>query len=287
MILRAIPKYLLFALLLPFLMTSCKESPLKGTGKILAKAQDHYLYASDLKGLVPAGTSKKDSIEIAKNFIHDWIRQKLVIIQAEQNLPKSQKDFSKELDEYRNSLLVYRYESKLISEKLDTNITSQQIEDYYNLNKDNFELKDNIVKVLYVKLALKDPNLGKIRPLIKSGNDQDKKRLETICASSAVNYYLDDKSWLLFNDLLKEIPIKTYDQEAYLQNHRFIEMTDDDFTYLLNIREFEIKEGVSPLSFETDNIRNILINKRKMMLIENLEKDAFQKAEKNKEFEIY
>jgi len=287
MILRGFPKYQLIALLLTFLMISCNESPSKGSGKILAKAQDHYLYASDLAGLVPAGTSKKDSIEITKNFIHDWIRQKLVIIQAEENLPKAQKDFSKELDEYRNSLLVYRYESKLISEKLDTVITQKEIEDYYTQNKDNFELKDNIVKVLYVKLAPKDANLSKIRSLLKSGKEEDKQRLETICASAAVNYYLDDKSWLLFNDLLKEIPIETYDQEAYLQNHRFIEMTDDNFTYLVNFREFEIKEGVSPLSFEIENIRNILINKRKMLLIDNLEKSTYTKAEKNKEFEIY
>ena len=287
MTLRTALKYLFAGLILPLLFLSCNNSSEKEKGRLLAKAQDHYLYASELKGLFPPGKSKADSIEISKNYIHEWINQKLIIIQAEQNLAKDQKDFTHELDEYRNSLLVYRYESKLIGEKLDTAVSEMEIEGYYNANKDNFELKDNIVKVLYVKLSKNDANLSKIRPLIKSGGDLEIKKLEPICSSTAVNYYLDDKSWLLFNDLLKEIPIKTYDQEAYLQNHRYIEMDDENFTYLVLFKDFEIKEGVSPLSFEKENIRNILINKRKMLLIENLEKDAFQKAEKNKDFEIY
>jgi hypothetical protein len=256
-------------------------------GRLLAKAGDHYLYASELQGIVPPGTAKKDSTEITKNFINEWIRQRLILIQAEENLPKDQKDFSRELDEYRNSLLIYRYESKLVSEKLDTNITDKEIEDYYNLHKENFELKDNIVKVLYVKLGVKDVNLAKIRPLMKSGKDTDIKKLESVCATTAINYYLDDKSWLLFNDLLKEIPIKTYDQEAYLQNHRFIEMDDENYTYLVHFKDFKIKEGVSPLSFEKENIRHILVNKRKLLLIDKLEKDAYQKAEKNKDFQVY
>lgn len=280
-------KYLVTCLILTILFISCQQKAGDDKGKLLAKAGDYHLYASELQGIIPKGIAKKDSTEITQNFIREWIKQRLILLQAEENLPKDQKDFSHELDEYRNSLLIYRYESKLISEKLDTNVSEKEIEDYYNLNKENFELKDNIVKVLYVKLGLNDASLSKIRPLLKSGKDNDIKKLESICATAAINYYLDDKSWLLFNDLLKEIPIKTYDQEAYLQNHRYIELDDENYTYLVHFKDFEIKEGVSPLSFEKENIRHILVNKRKLLLIEKLEKDAYQNAEKNKDFQIF
>jgi hypothetical protein len=91
---------------------------------------------------------------------------------------------------------------------------------------------------------------------------------------------------LLFNDLLKEIPIKTYDQEAFLQNNRFLEIKGEEFIYLVYFTDFKIKESISPLSFEKENIRNVILNKRKLNLISEMEKEVYDKALKNKDFEI-
>ncbi|MCX6273524.1 MAG: hypothetical protein NTU44_20335 [Bacteroidetes bacterium] len=279
--------YLLFFLAAFFLLVSCQKGKRSGSEHPLARVHDIFLYESDLAGVVLPGTPSKDSIDIVKNFIQNWIRQKLVVYQAENNLNRNQKDFAKELEEYRNSLIVYRYESRLIKEKLDTVVTQKQIEDYYNQNQGNFELKDNIVRVLYVKLKVKDPSIQKIKSLLRSDKPADRQKLTQLAAANAVNSYLDDKSWLFFNDLLKEIPIKTYDQEDYLQNHRMIEFSDDSFTYLINIVEFKIKEGLSPLSLEMDNIKNILINKRKTKLVNDMENDVYNQALKNKDFETF
>jgi hypothetical protein len=278
-------KFLLFIIVLS--LFSCNQEKMKGEGDVLAKVGDNYLYTSDIQGVIPVGSGKKDSAEILRNYINNWIDQRLIVIQAEKFLNNADKNFSKELEEYRNSLIVYAYEKQLVEQKLDTSVNLKEITDYYNKNQQNFQLKENIVKVLYVKLQVKDANISKVRSLLKSKREGDIEKLAGFVGNIAVNSYLDDQNWLFFNDLLKEIPIETYDQEAYLQNHRFIEINDDQYTYLVNFKDFKIKESLSPLSFEIENIRIIILNKRKLKLIEDMRKEVLEKARKNKDFEIF
>jgi hypothetical protein len=280
-----VTKLFLFAVLIA-LMVGCKT---KNDEKIIATAFDYSLYQSDIIGIVPKGSSKMDSTTIIKNYINNWIRQKIVLHKAEKNLNSEQKDFAQQIEDYQNSLIIYTYESKLINQLLDTNVSNQDIQNYYNANSDNFQLKDNIIKVNYVKLELKSPLKAKIKNMLFSKKEDvnTKNQLIDICTENAVNFYLDDDAWLLFDDLLKEIPIETYNQEAYLKSNRTIETKDDNFYYLINIKDFKTRESVSPLSFERDNIRNIIINKRKLELIQKMHKEVFDEATKNNDFKIY
>ncbi|MFH0864994.1 MAG: hypothetical protein V1904_02280, partial [Bacteroidota bacterium] len=222
-----------------FLLASCGSSDKKNEGAI-ARVYDDYLYKSDVIGMVPEGTSKKDSISIIKNYINNWIRQKLVLKTAEENLSSSQKNFEEQLESYKNSLIVFAYEKELIKQKLDTAVTDEEIKTYYGKNQNDFLLKDNIVKVGYVKMHLNSTHEATIRLLYKSDDETSKKSLEDYCKKYAVNYFLDDSTWLYFSDLLKEIPVKTYNQEDYLKYNRFIEMEDSTYIYFLNIKDFEI-----------------------------------------------
>jgi len=268
-------------------LISCNISNKKDTSKAVARVYDKYLFINDLDGIVPPRTSEKDSIEITKNYINNWISENLEINKAENNLSEKQKDFQKQIDDYRNSLIVFKYKQKLIREQLDTIVTEQEIKDYYENNKSNFELKDNIIQVVYVKLNLEAPNLKLVKKFIKSDKEEDKEKLEDYCQRYAVNYFLDDESWLLFNDLIKEIPIKTYNQEAYLKNNRAIEAKDSLYYYFVNIKGFKIKNSISPLNFEKERIRNIIINIRKLELIKKMQHDIFKNAQEKNNFEIY
>ncbi|HOV11554.1 MAG TPA: hypothetical protein PLL90_07310 [Bacteroidales bacterium] len=262
------------------------NAKLDGDKEPLARVYDKYLYVSDVQGALPLDISGEDSMDIVNEYVDNWINQQLIIAQAEKNLSDEEKDFTKQLEEYKNSLTVFQYESKLISQRLDTLVTDEEISRYYELHKDNFVLKENIVKVIYVKIP-KEVSPAPVRNLIRSGSPQEMKKLQDFCHKYAVNYYLDDQSWLLFNDILKEIPINTYNQEEYLKNNRFIEIQDSAYTYLMNIKGFMIKEGLSPLSFEQGNIRDIIINKRKLALIENMRKDIYDNALRKKDFEVF
>lgn len=253
----------------------------------VARAYDYYLYSDDLVGIVPAGASREDSIGIVKNYIDNWIRHKAVLHKAEKNLDDEQKNVQRQLEEYRNSLLTYAYENELIRQKLDTNVSDEEILSFYKNHPQNFELKDNIIKVIYLKLSKKSPKLEKVRQWYKSTSAKDRKLLEDYCHQYAINYYLDDNTWLLFDDLLKEIPIKTYDKEQFLKNNRLIEVEDSSLIYLVNIQGFMIKNSTSPLSFERRNIITMIMNERKLKLIEEMEQTAYEEASKNNNVEIY
>lgn len=253
----------------------------------MARVQDKYLYNDEISDIIPKGTAKEDSVIVVGNYINNWIRQTLILNKAESNLTEELKDFEKQLEDYRRSLIIFAYEKELVNQLLDTAVSVQEIEDYYNNNKQNFELKDNIIKVLYLKVDKKAPNLNKVQKWYKSSQANDLIALESYCHQFATNFFLDDNTWLLFDDLLKEVPIETYNKEDYLKQHTFIELEDADFVYFVNIKGFKIKNSISPLSFEKENIRNIIINKRKLELISKMKNDIYEKAAIEKNFEIY
>jgi hypothetical protein len=271
-----------------FILISCRNSNGKEENRVaVAKANNEYLYEDEIKNIISPGTSSKDSLELLKKFIENWIRESLVMQKAESNLTDEQKNVEKQLQDYRKSLITYTYEKELVKQKLDTVITNEEIEQYYNNNPSDFELKDNIIKVIYVKVSKKAPGIDKLKKWYQSDNMKDREQLAGYCHQFAENFYLDDNSWLLFDDLLKEIPIQTYNKELFLQNNRFVEVTDSLHNYFLNIKGFKIRNSLSPLSFEKENIKNIILNKRKLELITKMKQDVYNDAANEKKIEIF
>lgn len=278
--------YIICLLLLA--LVACKNNSEKELDKpIVARAGDAVLYEDALMDIVPAGTPSKDSLELIRNFIDNWARESLVIQKAESNLSDEQKNVDKQLQDYRNSLITYIYEKELVKQKLDTVVTDQEIEDYYNKNQNDFELRDNILKVIYVKVNKKAPGIDKLKKWYKSDNMKDREQLASYCHQFASNFYLDDNSWLFFDDLLKEIPIQTYNKELFLQNNKEVEVSDSLYHYFLAIKGYKVRNSISPLSFEKENIHNIILNKRKLQLITKMKEDVYNDAANNKKIEIY
>ncbi len=266
---------------------SCSQGNEPSREGALARVYNSYLYASDIKDIVPVGTSGADSAVLVKKYINNWIREMLIVKKAEDNLGEEEKNVNKQLQDYRNSLIVYSYEKALVNQQLDTVVGNEEIEKYYNDNPSNFELKDNIIKVLYIKVSRKAPSLEKVKKWYKSDVEKDRASLDSYCHQFAENYYLDDNTWLLFDDLLKEIPIETYNKELFLKNNRYVEVQDSTSYYFLNIKGFKIKNSLSPLAFEKENIRNIILNKRKLSLITKMKNDVYDDALSSKKFETY
>ncbi|MEI7595962.1 MAG: hypothetical protein WCK02_09460 [Bacteroidota bacterium] len=283
---RFASKYLIYTLII-LTIASCNMFKVDEKQDAIARVNDKYLYKNELSKLVPTGLTKQDSIVFVQNYINSWIKQNLLLSTAEKNLPTDQKDFQNLIDEYRNSLLIFTYEKELVRQKLDTSVTDAQIEKYYKENQNQFQLKYNIIKVLYVKVPLKAPDLQNLKKYLKSDNEVDRTKLEDYCHKYAINYFLDNESWLVFDDFLKEVPITTYDQENYLKNNRFVEIKDSTSQYFVNIKGFQIKESISPFNFEKDNIKSLILNQRKLELIDKMGTQIFVDAQKKGNFEIY
>ncbi|MEI8203375.1 MAG: hypothetical protein WCH34_10215 [Bacteroidota bacterium] len=275
----------MFSIAFLLLASACSS---KKSNDVVARVNNSTLYHSDIEGIVPQGTSSIDSILLIKNYIQSWIEESLFLQNAESMLSNSEMDFSKQLEDYKNSLISHKYEEKLINEKLDTIITDKQIEEYFSKNQDNFELRSNIVKVNFVKLMLNSPVKAKAKNLlIQSKSKQQKLTAEKFFKENAVNYFIDDNTWLLFDDILKEIPIVTYNKEEYLKNHPIIETSDSTFYYIVVIKDFKSKEGTSPLDFERDNIRQIILCKRKTDIINSFKKQIYKQAAEKNKIEIF
>lgn len=276
---------IIFSLLFIFIVSACKKKP--ADDRIIARVYDKILYAEDIRNFVSPGLSRSDSLAIVKQYVDNWIRRQAVIKKAEDNLEDDSKDVELRLEEYRNSLITYIYESELVSQKLDTTIGDTEIEKYYNDHPQYFQLKNNIVQANYFKLPKTAPRIEKVRSWYRSSKSNEKKLLEEYCFQFATEYYFNDADWLMFDDLVQKVPIQTYNQEQFLKNNRFIEIPDSNGVYFVEIKGFKIKESPSPLEFAKDDIRNLILNRRKLDLIREMEKDAYQDALQQKEIESW
>jgi hypothetical protein len=258
----------------------------KGDEKI-ARVHNFYLYKSDLNGLIPLGTSASDSVEMVKRFIDNWIKQKVFLKEAENNLPKNHSDVQRKVDDYRNSLLIFNYENQILNERLDTIITEDDLNEYYEKHQNDFKLRNHIVKLNFVKVPVGSPELNKVRSLIRSESLEDLEKLEEYCINHAAGYFLDQESWFIFPDLLREIPLNPSNQEQFLRNNKFIELSDSYYRYFLYLRDYRLEGSTSPLAFQIDNIKAIILNHRKQKLINQLRKDLYRDAVEKSSFQVF
>jgi hypothetical protein len=282
-------RLLVLSVFITAMLFSCKLIPKKGNGSenAIARVYDKYLYRDDLSGVIPPGMSKADSIEITAAYINNWVRQELLLKQAEDNLDESNSDFSNKIEQYRNSLIIYAYESELVKQKLDTVVPMTDIEAYYHNNQKNFQLRENIVLASYVILKKDSPLASKVKVLLQSNRESDHEKLETLCQEKGFEYMISDGTWISFADLSRKIPLSVDDQQEFLNRNKYYEVKDTTNQYLVAISAFKSKESASPLNFEIENIRIILLNKRKAELLARMENDLISDAVKRNKYEIY
>ncbi len=251
-------------------------------GDIIASVYDKNLYAEDVVGIVPEGANPIDSVKIVKDFVNQWVKKQVVLHKALNNdyiLASESKEMERKVEDYKNTLIIYQYQRHLVDQKLDTVVSYQEIEDYYNNHTKEFTLKGDIVQVAYVKFNNDFKNIKPVRKLFKDYNPDNLSKIKKIAEGKSANYFLDDETWILFSDLKKEIPIKTYNKNLFFKNNKYIELKDSLYTYMLRINNYKIEDSVSPLAFEYDNIRSLIINIRKMELIDKMEEDVFKEAQ--------
>lgn len=282
---KKISLLLLIALIIPFII-SCH----KGNGKDnrpLAVVYDSYLYKSDITEIFPQGLTKADSVKMLNAYVDQWVRHKLMLRLAENNLNESQKDVSKQLEDYRSSLLIFKYQQEYILQKLDTSVSQEEIRSFYESNLSNFTLSETLVKALYIKVRKDTPFVNKIKELYKSTRDDDIKTLDNIVYQVADKYdYFGDK-WLSFNILQRQLPYPLEDVDGYLHSSRSIEMEDGNYSYFIYIRSVLFKGQTSPLEYEEANVKSIIINKRKQKLINDLDNNVYNDALDHKNFQTF
>jgi len=285
---RSINRYFVFLISIQFLFTSgCDHFDKRPAQQPLARVGEKYLYPSDVKDIFPQKLLENDSLMILHNFIDKWIKKQLLLQKAELNLTDEQKNVSKQLDEYRSSLLIFKYEQSLIKQKLDTIIWPDEIEQYYLENSSNFLLDNTIVKALFIKLPVDAPNQNRLRQLYRSDKEADIQQLESYCYQYANKYDYFDDQWIPFTRIQIELPEEISNPERYLRYNRYIEQQDSSFKYYVDIRDYRAESEVAPLDYIENNIKSIILNKRKIQFINEMENDIYNDAMKRGDFLIY
>jgi hypothetical protein len=281
-----IVKSFLLAILVPVL-TFCNTAKRRSDEKPVARAYGYYLYPSDLQGLVPPGTSPDDSVQLVRSYIELWMKKKAVVNKAEFNLTESQKNIKPLLEEYRTSLLTYEYEKQLVEQRLDTTVTDSDLETYYSMNKQDFLLQDPIVKGVYFRILKSSPRLRDFRDMAHATGDLAYKRFVDLGAQIADYTESFEENWLSLPLLMQKMPGTIQDPKQFLQRYRYIEAEDDRFFHFARILEYRLPGDAAPLEYVRQEIRDILLNKRKMDFIKQLEESIYNEAVVQNEVEVY
>lgn len=273
---------LLAAILLA--LTACHRTV--PNSPLVAKVYDHELHRADLAGLVGEGVGPEDSAAIVSNYVDQWIRQMVILSKAEKNISDN---FDRQMREYRNSLLTYAYEQQIVSQLLDTMVTEEQISSYYDQHTDEFRLKNAIVKAVYVVAPRKSSAADKLKKLIGKGNfgEADIVELEATARRYGLNGYYDANSWIPFYNLQSAIPITTYNESLYLKQNRSIQLSDDSTLYFVRILDYKVTDQQAPIETQTEIIRSIILNHRKIDILDRLQGDLLAEAEKNGKVKRY
>lgn len=268
-------------------ISSCELLSRKEAEQPVARVFDKYLYRSDLTEAIPEGSSTDDSTVIARRFIETWVRKQLMLNMAESALSDEQKDFEKKIEEYRSSLLIYSYRQKLLQQKMDTVITLEDIQQYYDNNISNFILSQDIVRATFVKVPLTAPDIGSVRTWSRTNSPETLDQLEKYCINYADKFDTFDETWIYFSTIQERIPLTITQPSRFLRYNRNIETSDSLFHYFVHISEHKTEGETTPMVLIENDIRSILLNKRKIEFYQDLESQVYNDGLNRNQFEIY
>lgn len=269
-------------------VSSCRAiSSFLTDSEVVAQVGTDKLYRSDLDKIIPKGMMPEDSVRMARQYINTWASDQIFLKVAMEQLSKAERDVTLELEDYRKSLLKYRYEQLYVNERLDTSVTMENIEQYYESHKDKFILDRPIVKARFLNIAEDSPVLPQIRKRMSSSEAGDLVEADSLAFSSAVKFTTWADRWIDVNVLAGEY-MTGYESLLASVSRGWIEKVDTLGQKRLTYISDMINKGQpAPVEFCEQKIRDIIISSRKQELVQNLERDLLNDACENGQFKIY
>lgn len=271
-------------LFLLLILLSCNSNQNKE--RVVAKYNRLKLYSSEVESVIPKGLSVEDSLQLAQMYVNNWINNQVIINEASRVLTSKERDFNDRIRKYRNSLMIFEWEKRILNKQLDEDISSTSITEYYQNNQLEFILQTDIVRLLYIKLNINNPFYNQAIQLLNSENF-NLSETEQFCRKYAVNYFLDTKSWLYVDDLLKEVAFTNSQRSEFLVSTQVYQIVDEEYRYLLKPLEIKLKGTTSPLALEEETIKEILYNKRKNSILNEEILNLREKDEKKGKIKIF
>ena len=260
----------------------------KKPDQVLARLGDDFFYKSDLNIVLPTGLSKEDSIIFVKNHINNWAKRKILFNKALVNLgDKKQESLKQLIESYKNELFSYAYQEKIVKSSIDTFISENSIKDYYNKNKLNFKLNQEIVNARYLKINSENYNLKDVINRFRRFKKSDKIFLDSISLQFS-SYYFNDSLWINKEVFFNKLPeLNDRLKQNIVKNKLFYRIQDSLELYLINIKDYKLKNDIAPFDFIKSTLKQVLLNKKKLEFISKFEKELIEDALQQNEFEFY
>ncbi len=255
-------------------------------GEVVAKVGKKLLLRGDLAQSIPPGMTQSDSATRASEIIQHWVKQELMLQMAEDNLDAAQKDVQQELDEYRNSLIIHRYQQQLLSQRMDTTLTEADIRSFYETHPEKFILEQNILKGIYIEVPRGAAKPDQIKRWMMARDDRSRNELESYSFQYATKFDQFSTQWIDFSRIRSRMPFRFDTSEEFLRKNNYYETSDDEKYYFLKISDFKLIGEKAPYDFVKDRIESLILNNRKMEFIQELEKNIYQKGKDDNKFEI-
>lgn len=255
--------------------------------KVVAQVGEKKLFQSELIKIIPDEVKDQDSVQMAKDYIRKWVKQELLINKANENLTLEQKNLTKEIEEYRNSLIIYKYKNELMNQQMDTIVTQRQIEQYYNANPDNFKLNRNIVKAIFIKIPNDVANPKLLKELLDDTSNAGINALREYCIQYAKAFDFFNDNWVDFEIVKRNIPVEITDEGQFLDRNNQIELKDSNYYYLVSFHDYKLYNELAPIGYVENNIKNLILNQRKIEFLKQVEENVYKEGIRQNKFKIY
>jgi hypothetical protein len=249
----------------------------------LARVGNSALYKKDILYSPSLG----DSAEVYSSQVSLWIKKQLVLNSAFQN-DEIMSEIQNKVDKYKESLMLFEFEKYLFSSSDKIEISSQEIGNYYEDNIEDFILPFNLVKALYVKVPIDAPSINTFRNNLRKYPNSDTTEIISYCFQFAEKSFLEDSTWIKFDDIMMNIPFPAdIDRIRFLKSRSYYETRDDEHIHFLRILDKKFVGDFSPITFEEEIINTILLNNRKQELFDKLRDSIYNNSIRGVDYEIY
>lgn len=278
----------LFCIITAFVLlaSGCTET-VDHKGKTpLVQVGDNYLYMEDVMAVTPPGISEKDSAEMADRYIKNWIDDMLLYAKAEGNIPDDA-GINELVNSYRRELITHTYIEQIVSQEVENLIPDIEVEEYYNENKDAFLAVEPYIKGLYIKVPKTASGISQVRQWYKDGSERSVDKIEKYGLRNAVDYEYFYDRWRSVNDFFLRLPTDADKEKNNIGKNKNIELSDSAFYYFLHIEDYLGKGEILPLEYAGKDIREIIMNNKRVEFITKMKKDLYDEACDNNDIKYF
>lgn len=281
-------KALLIGSLLLIFLSACTDKQAYDDNvndSLIAKVHNKELHLSEMEGMFPEGVSADDSLTIIRLYSKQWIREALLLQEAERNIP-SDLNIDKLVRDYRASLIRYNYEKILVEEVLDSLISQEELGEFYEKNKEQYQLETPIARCYFIKVPLPVPDEEQLRQWWNTNNDESLEQLINYCNVNAAVYMLDQESWYKIEDIAGEMPKGTV-TAGNISAKREFSQRDENFQYYFRLFEVKNRTDIAPLSYIAEQARKVILRNRKEKILEEKMEAMYEQEFRRKNIQTY